>query len=110
MQSFFAFRRKSERLEQLAGATGELLALKSELLDSLRAADTHVLAFGSVEAYYASASGSRDKVKQAIDYSESCTSLEKYRSDLGEVSAEVEHELRTIMGAIFSDAQPGSSD
>lgn len=103
VEAFFAYRRRGERLAVLRHPDGDLSAKKTELLEALRESRNHVLARGSVESYYASASHHRDKVRQAMTFVESCATLEEYRACLGDDSEAIEAELRAIMRTVFGD-------
>jgi hypothetical protein len=66
---------------------------------------TNVLSRGAIEDYYASASKSHDKVKQAITYCANCETIEQFRADLGADAALIEDELRLIMIGIFGQPE-----
>lgn len=103
VDAFFAYRRKDDRLAVLKSATGELQTKKLEVIELLRESNTNVLSRGAIESYYSSSRRREDKVRQAIEYCNSCETLEMYLEDLGESGASVKAELEQVMKNIFED-------
>lgn len=103
VDEFFAFARKSDRLDALKSGDSGIAGAKSIVLRELARNRVHVLSLGDVEDYFGAASTSKDKVKQAIDYCSKYRTIEQFRSGLGDKAQVVEAELRSIFSAIFDD-------
>lgn len=69
VEAFFAWQRKSDRLDVLQASTNsELLQLKWRLLEMLRSVDVYVLEKGAVEQYYPTEINGQDKPSRAQDF------------------------------------------
>mgnify|MGYP001215881066 CR=1 FL=1 len=83
VEAFFAWQRKSDRLAVLkTSADGQLLKLKWQLLEMLRAVDVYVLERGSIEQYYPTTiiGPENDKPSRAQDF---CTKIATLDAVLG---------------------------
>lgn len=69
IEAFFAWQRKSERLDVLRiSDNGDLLRLKHQLLDMLRGQDIYVLERGAIEQYYPDTINASDKPSKAQEF------------------------------------------
>lgn len=69
VEAFFAWQRKSDRLDILKNSTDmQMLQLKHRLLEMLRAVDVYVLERGAIEEYYPDAITGPDKPSLAQDF------------------------------------------
>lgn len=69
VDAFFAWQRKSERLDVLKNSDdAQLLQLKYRLLEMLRAVDVYVLERGAIEQYYPDTITGSDKPSRAQDF------------------------------------------
>ncbi|PKQ26637.1 MAG: hypothetical protein CVT64_02720 [Actinobacteria bacterium HGW-Actinobacteria-4] len=101
VEEFFAYSRKSERLEALGSAVGEVRGLRDELISKLRESRVYVLSRGSIETYYGGSRHPRDKVAGALEFTRGCSTQEQLRNRLGDDAGEVEIELREIFKSVF---------
>lgn len=110
VEAFFAWQKKSDRLVLLKNSTDEqLLKLKWELLEMLRAADVYVLERGAIEQYYPDdiIGIGHDKPSRAQDFCSKVATTEAVLDCCGEqeftrngVSIK-EKEFKLIFGGIF---------
>jgi len=108
VEQFFAWQRKSERLAILmSSADAELLQLKWQLLEELRAVDVFVLDRGAIEQYYPDSITGPDKPSQAQDFCAKVASREGILSCCGEQefqrngARKKENEFLLIFNGIF---------
>ncbi|MBW1811572.1 MAG: hypothetical protein JRJ87_25520 [Deltaproteobacteria bacterium] len=84
-EAFFAWQRKSERLDVLQHSDdGQMLELKHRLLQMLRKDDIYVLERGAIEQYYPDTVKGADKPSKAQDFCEKVASPEAILACCGE--------------------------
>jgi putative ATP-dependent endonuclease of OLD family len=89
VEAFFAWQRKSERLQVLQNSNDELmLQLKHRLLELLRAVDVYVLERGAIEQYYPDDITGVDKPSRAQDFCAKVATAEAIRACCGEQPTE----------------------
>ena len=111
MEAFFAWQRKSDRLAVLKISTdGQMLKLKWQLLEMLRAADVCVLERGAIEQYYPAAiiGPENDKPSRAQDFCAKVSTPEAVLSCCGDQefvrdgAIVTEKEFTLIFNGIFT--------
>lgn len=91
VEAFFAWQRKSDRLAVLSTSTdGQLLQLKWQLLEMLRAVGVYVLDRGAIEQYYPDTITGVDKPSRAQDFCAKVTTRDAILNCCGE--QEFEHD------------------
>jgi len=110
VEAFFAWQRKSERLDVLQnGDDPKMIQMKHRLLDMLRVEDVYVLERGGIEQYYPDTITGPDKPSKAQDFCakiatkdailDCCGEQEFMRND----TSTKEKEFNLIFGSIFSE-------
>ncbi len=114
VESFFAWQRKSERLDILLNSSDEqILELKYSLLDLLRGDDVYVLERGAIEQYYPNTISGKDKPSRARDFCSKVTTTEGILECCNELPVNVngnvvqEKEFKIIFGRIFDGGSYG---
>lgn len=114
VETFFAWQSKSDRLTVLMTSTDpSLLALKNQLLDTLRAHDVYVLERGAIEQYYPDTVVEGDKPSRAQDFCAKVATRDQVLACCGEqiVSRNGESvrvkEFELIFEGIFGKREPG---
>lgn len=89
IEAFFAWQRKSDRLVVLkTSMDSQVLKLKYQLLDMLRAADVYVLERGAVEQYYPDTITGPDKPSRAQNFCSKVATREVVLACCGEIPYE----------------------
>jgi putative ATP-dependent endonuclease of the OLD family len=107
VEEFFAWQRKSERLDILKNSgDGQMLVLKYKLLEMLRMRDVYVLERGAIEDYYPESIYGDDKPSKAQDFCAKMNTSEDVLSCCGEqpisaTSSSMEKEFILIFQRIF---------
>lgn len=110
VEEFFAWQRKSDRLDVLKNSDdSQLLQLKWRLLEMLRAVDVYVLERGAIEQYYPATISGLNKISQALDFCTKVATREAVLSCCGEQEfirdglLVKEKEFNLIFGSIFNN-------
>jgi len=110
VEEFFAWQRKSDRLDVLMNSNDiQLLQLKWRLLEMLRAVDVYVLERGAIEQYYPAIIIASDKPSQAQDFCMKVSTREAILDCCGEQEFMrdgvfvKEKEFNLIFGSIFNN-------
>ena len=109
VDAFFAWQRKPDRLVVLKTSTdAQMLQLKYQLLEMLRAADVYVLERGAIEQYYPDTIAGGDKPTRAQNFCAKMTSRDELLACCGEQpftrsgKRVSEKEFNLIFGSIFN--------
>ena len=109
VDAFFAWQRKPDRLVVLKTSTdAQMLQLKYQLLEMLRAADVYVLERGAIEQYYPDTIAEADKPTRAQNFCAKMTSRDELLACCGEQpftrsgKRVSEKEFNLIFGSIFN--------
>ncbi len=112
VEEFFAWQRKSDRLDILKNSNdSQLLELKWQLLNLLRASDVHVLERGAIEQYYPATITGPDKPSRAQDFCAKVNTRESLLACCGEQefihngTTVKEKEFSLIFAGIFGKTQ-----
>lgn len=110
VEEFFAWQRKSDRLDvMMNSADPQMLQLKWRLLELLRQDDVYVLERGSIEHYYPDRISGPDKPSQAEDFRAKIATCDAVLACCGEQEfmrddeLMKEREFNLIFGSIFRD-------
>ncbi len=116
VEAFFAWQRRSERLDLLQNSDDvELLQLKHRLLEMLRGDDVYLLERGAIEQYYPSTITGADKPSRAQDFCAKVTTAEAILECCGEQpinrNGEIVQakEFELIFDGIFGGASSGGA-
>jgi len=116
VEAFFAWQRKSERLDILQNSEdADMLALKHRLLELLRVEDIYVLDRGAIEDYYPDCVTGPDKPSRAQAFCEQVTTPEAVLDCCGELACtqgentEPQKEFALIFGSIFQGVEGQTS-
>lgn len=111
VEAFYAWQRRADRLAVLKTSTdGQMLQLKHQLLEMLRAVDVHVLERGALEQYYPDTITGADKPSRAMDFCAkvatrdailACCGEQRFQRDGVEVC---EKEFSLIFSRIFAQS------
>jgi hypothetical protein len=109
VDAFFAWQRKPDRLAVLKTSTdAQMLQLKYQLLEMLRASDVYVLERGAIEQYYPDTIAEADKPTRAQNFCAKMTSRDELLACCGEQpftrsdKRVSEKEFNLIFGSIFN--------
>jgi energy-coupling factor transporter ATP-binding protein EcfA2 len=110
VEAFFAWQRKSQRLNILITSTdGQLIQLKHRLLQMLRNVDIYILERGAIEQYYPDNIIGADKPSRAQDFCAKITTREAILACCGEQIVDIDgkktqcKELELIFQGIFKN-------
>ncbi len=111
VEAFFAWQRKSQRLNILITSTdGQLIQLKHQLLQMLRNVDIYTLERGAIEQYYPDNITGADKPSRAQDFCAKVTNREAILACCGEQIVDIDgkqtqcKELDLIFQGIFKNS------
>jgi putative ATP-dependent endonuclease of the OLD family len=97
VEAFFAWQRKSERLDVLQNSNdGHMLELKHRLLEMLRGNDVYVLERGAIEQYYPEMITGPDKPSRAQDFCAKVNTLDAVLNCCGVQAIYKDNEVKEV--------------